>query len=151
VITTWDSPMARTAAASSAGSDGSSGRGRPWAMEQYAQFLVHTRPLIRKVAVPRPKHSERLGQRASSQTVCSPPSRIRRLIPCSSPSFSLRPRIHGGSAGAPTRPPKLMAPPPRRPGIPRPVSAASPDRPRAGPGTVQPAACREDSRPPHAP
>ncbi len=46
------------------------------------------RPLIRKVAVPREKHSERFGQRASSQTVCRPPERMRFLISWSSPSCS---------------------------------------------------------------
>ena len=53
--------------------------------------------MIRKVAVPRPKQSERFGQRASSQTVCSFPWAITRRISCRLPSCSLRARIHSGS------------------------------------------------------
>src|SRR5579883_1578349 len=51
------------------GSFGSSGSGRPCATSQKLQRRVHLSPIIMKVAVPWVKHSGRLGQEASSQTV----------------------------------------------------------------------------------
>ena len=54
--------------------------GCPVATEQKRQPRVQTSPMIKKVAVPQPQHSPMLGQRASSQTVCSPCSRRVRLI-----------------------------------------------------------------------
>src|SRR5690242_351677 len=57
------------------GSLGSNGSGRPWATSQKLQRLVHLSPIIIKVAVPWLKHSERLGQAASSQAVTSVVSR----------------------------------------------------------------------------
>src|SRR3990167_10659003 len=52
-----------------AGSLRSSGSGLPCATSQKLQRLVHLSPIIMKVAVPCEKHSGRLGQEASSQTV----------------------------------------------------------------------------------
>src|SRR5580704_2850252 len=49
----------------------SNGSGRPWATSQKLQRRVHLSPMIMKVAVPWVKHSGRLGQAASSQTVTS--------------------------------------------------------------------------------
>ena len=46
-----------------------SGAGRPGSTEQKLQRRVQRSPSSMKVAVPREKHSPRLGQRASSQTV----------------------------------------------------------------------------------
>lgn len=45
---------------------------------QNAQFLVHTSPMIKKVAVRDEKHSIRLGHLALSHTVCKP--RVRRML-----------------------------------------------------------------------
>src|SRR3990167_5406384 len=53
------------------GSFGSSGSGRPCATSQKLQRRVHLSPIIIKVAVPWEKHSGKLGQAASSQTVTS--------------------------------------------------------------------------------
>ena len=45
------------------------GLGLPWPTSQNGQRLVQISPIIIKVAVPLLKHSCRLGQAASSQTV----------------------------------------------------------------------------------
>ena len=50
------------------GSLSSSGLGFPCATSQKGHLLVHISPMIIKVAVPREKHSGKLGQLASSQT-----------------------------------------------------------------------------------
>src|SRR5882757_7392852 len=62
--------MSRMVRARLTGSFASSGLGRPWATSQKGQRRVQMSPMIMKVAVPLPKHSPRLGQAASSQTVC---------------------------------------------------------------------------------
>ena len=71
--------MSRAAAASRTGSNGSAAVGRPVAMSQKPHARVQTSPRRRNVAVPREKHSPRLGQRASSQTVESPCERATLL------------------------------------------------------------------------
>src|SRR5690606_18012228 len=53
------------------GSALSRARGLPWPTLQNGQRLVQISPMIIEVAVPPPKHSLRLGQEASSQTVAS--------------------------------------------------------------------------------
>src|SRR5471032_3293900 len=52
------------------GSFTSNGSGRPCATSQKLQRRVHLSPIIMNVAVPWLKHSLRLGQDASSHTVC---------------------------------------------------------------------------------
>jgi hypothetical protein len=51
--------------------------GLPCLMSQNPQVRVQTSPSIKNVAVPELQHSPRLGQRASSQTVCKDFERIR--------------------------------------------------------------------------
>src|SRR5690606_29118783 len=80
VITTCANPIAATASARRAGSAASNALGVPCETAQYAQFRVQTSPRIMKVAALWSQHSPMLGQRASSQTVCSPSSRISFLI-----------------------------------------------------------------------
>ena len=50
------------------GSFSSSGFGFPASHMQKGHLRVHISPIIMKVAVPREKHSDKLGQLASSQT-----------------------------------------------------------------------------------
>ena len=72
--------MRLTAAANSSGSFGSGGSGvRSVSTLQNRQPRVHSLPATMNVAVPRDQQSLRFGQRASSQTVCSPCSAI---APC---------------------------------------------------------------------
>src|SRR4051812_3595032 len=63
--------MALTVLAKLAGSSLSKGFGRPCPTSQNGQRRVQISPMIMKVAVPLLKHSPKLGQRASSQTVCN--------------------------------------------------------------------------------
>ena len=62
--------MARAISATCPGSCRSKGPGSPCGTAQNPQVRVQVLPKIMKVAVPREKHSCRLGQRADSQTVC---------------------------------------------------------------------------------
>ena len=86
-------PMVR---ASLAGSSPSRGLGRPWATSQKGQRRVQMSPMIMKVAVPWPKHSPRLGQLASSHTVCRPFSRSARFSRATSGVPGNWARIQGG-------------------------------------------------------
>jgi acyl-lipid omega-6 desaturase (Delta-12 desaturase) len=76
--------------------------GWPRLISQKPQVRVHTSPSIRKVAVPAPQHSPRLGHIASSHTVCSS---LLRISPCSHSKVSPDRGAHGGStrAGAAAR------------------------------------------------
>ncbi len=74
-------PMRSTDAATFIGSSLSTSPGSPVPTAQKRQRRVHVSPRIMKLAVPCvPQHSWRFGQRASSQTVCSPSARTRLLI-----------------------------------------------------------------------
>src|SRR5688572_31202321 len=79
------------------GSSASGGSGRPWATSQNGQRRVQMSPRIMNVAVPLPKHSPRLGQEASSHTVCSFCRRRMALIsPKRESAAGARTRIHAG-------------------------------------------------------
>ena len=71
-MTTWLSPISRTALATFSGSAMSSAFGLPVATLQNAQARVQISPMIMKVACFLSQHSPILGQPASSQTVCRP-------------------------------------------------------------------------------
>jgi len=73
--------------------------GLPLAMAQKPQARVQVSPMSRKVAVPWLKQWARLGQRASSQTVCSSAPRSPTFMACSSPSRTFSRVIHSGSRG----------------------------------------------------
>src|SRR5450759_52621 len=79
VKTQWRRLIFFTDWATRSGSSSSSAAGRPVFLLQKRHERVQGSPISRKVAVPRPQHSPRLGQRASSQTVCRVCERIRRL------------------------------------------------------------------------
>ena len=78
------------------GSSLSSGSGLPCATSQNGQRRVQIAPIIIKVAVPPPKHSGRLGQAASSHTVCSFCSRRIDLIRATSSGAVILTRIQSG-------------------------------------------------------
>ncbi len=84
------------------GSSMSSGFGRPWPTSQNGQRRVQMSPMIMKVAVPLPKHSDRFGQLASSQTVCRLLARNAALTLATSADSPSRARIQLGflSGGA---------------------------------------------------
>src|ERR1022692_3380456 len=96
VTVAYAKPIAATDPATRRGSSVSSGPGRPVAIWQKSQRLVHWPPPIRKVASRSSQHSKMLGQAASSQTVCRP----SRLTSCLSSVYCgpVRSRvlIHGG-------------------------------------------------------
>ncbi|SSS48290.1 Uncharacterised protein [Acinetobacter baumannii] len=71
VITAYLSLRLAIVSAMWRGSSGSNAFGRPCATSQKGQRRVQISPMIMNVAVPPPKHSGRLGQAASSQTVWS--------------------------------------------------------------------------------
>ena len=71
---------------------------------QNRQARVHVSPRMRKVAVPEAKHSPLLGQRASSQTVCSSSSSSRAPVAryCrGAGALTLQPRRLAPAGGAP--------------------------------------------------
>jgi hypothetical protein len=70
-----DEPL-RTASATRAGSSRSRAAGLPCCTAQNPHARVQTSPRIMNVAVPWCQHSPMFGQRASSQTVCRPCSRM---------------------------------------------------------------------------
>ena len=82
--------------ASLAGSSVSSAFGRPWATSQNGQRRVQMSPMIMNVAVPLPKHSDRFGQLASSQTVCRPLARSAALTLATSADSPSLARIQFG-------------------------------------------------------
>ena len=96
VITTYLSPRSATDSARCLGSSGSSPLGRPKPTSQNEQRRVQMSPMIMKVAVPPPKHSGRLGQAASSHTVCSFCLRSIDLMRWISPLAGTRTRIQSG-------------------------------------------------------
>ena len=73
-MTTWRSPNRWHASARRSGSSRATSSGRPRLTAQKPQGRVQTSPRIMNVAVRRVQHSERLGQRALSQTVSRPSS-----------------------------------------------------------------------------
>ena len=74
VTVAYRSPSSPTDSATRRGSSTSSAAGRPVAMSQKSQRRVQTSPPIRNVASRSSQHSKMLGQPASWQTVCRPPS-----------------------------------------------------------------------------
>ena len=96
-------PSAATRWAVSSGSRGSRASGRPLRMAQKPQARVQVSPMSRKVAVPWLKQWARLGQRASSHTVCSAESRIPAFMACRSPRRTLSWVIQSGRRGWPSR------------------------------------------------
>ncbi len=79
-----------------AGSCGLSAPGLPVATLQKAQARVQVSPMIMKVACFCFQHSPMFGQAASSHTVVSPYSRIRRLVSAYSGELGARTLIQSG-------------------------------------------------------
>ena len=93
----WSRPSLATASATLCGSVGSSGPGRPVRTLQKAQARVQVSPMIIMVAWRLVQHSPRLGQPASSHTVCRPCSRtMRRVSANSALATGTRTRIQSG-------------------------------------------------------
>ena len=99
VTTICVSPSSLAAAATRAGSCGSSGRGRPVRTLQKAQARVHVSPMIMNVAWRLLQHSPMLGQPASSHTVVRPWLRTMRTVSACAADPGARTRIHDGLAG----------------------------------------------------
>ncbi|VVN45305.1 hypothetical protein PS673_05698 [Pseudomonas fluorescens] len=99
VITTYFRRSSAMATARFIGSLASSGLGRPWPTSQNGQRRVQMSPMIMKVAVPPEKHSPRLGQDASSQTLCSLCLRNSCLMRSTSGEIGMRTRIQSGLRG----------------------------------------------------
>ncbi len=93
------SPSSLAAAATRAGSSGSSGRGMPVRTLQKAQARVQVSPMIMKVAWRLDQHSPMLGQPASSHTVVRPWPRTMRAVSACAAEPGARTRIHAGLAG----------------------------------------------------
>ncbi|KPW13673.1 Uncharacterized protein ALO42_05448 [Pseudomonas syringae pv. atrofaciens] len=102
MITTYFRRRSAIAMARLFGSLTSSGFGRPWPTSQNGQRRVQMSPMIMNVAVPPEKHSPRLGQDASSQTLCSLCLRSNCLIRSTSGETGMRTRIQSGFFGRST-------------------------------------------------
>src|SRR5262245_40345638 len=103
--------MSSTLSAALSGSPASSGGGRRAVFTaQKLQPRVQVSPISISVAVPPLQHSSTLGQRASSQTVCSPRSRSG----CLRPTYFAPPggRIFSQGGLGPLTPPSRAARPP---------------------------------------
>ena len=99
VITTYFKFRFFTVSAKCSGSLISKALGRPCETSQNGQRRVQISPIIMNVAVPLPKHCGKLGQAASSQTVCSFCCLNKSLMIWTSSGRLILVRIHSGFFG----------------------------------------------------
>ncbi len=96
MTTTYFNRISAIASAKFTGSFASRSLGFPWPTSQKGQRRVQISPIIINVAVPPEKHSPKLGQAASSQTLDKPFLRNTFLILSTSGDAATLTRIQSG-------------------------------------------------------